>query len=200
MALCFFVSVGQGLILLPSSPHPLFCITFDVLVILPLSFSYSFRSLPLPSWSVGQYNEPPWGDAALRRLGATVRTMLTAVCIGPDVLAFWKALGFVHKRQSLKKGRTVDVYMVGHCVQVLVSRLLVSESGEAGPCDKDLVPGPCDKDLVPGYMLVEAWTAVDDTGHQDAIVALEALAALVAPLVRLAPLPSLRDARLGGRG
>lgn len=99
----------------------------------------------------------------MAKLRATVRTVSSGPCTGPDVPAFWKSLGFVTQHQLVKEGHTVDVQRGPWTVHVLVSRLLrrAHDGGDGG-----------DMDLVPGLLLVEAWTEVGAGSHTDAIAAL----------------------------
>lgn len=82
----------------------------------------------------------------------------------------------------LKRGRRYEVHHAGHCMEVLVCRLLRLPPGAAG--DARLAT-----DLVPGHLLVEASTHATEGAHVEAATALAAFAKLLSPLVALEAMP-----------
>jgi hypothetical protein len=68
-------------------------------------------------WSAAEYRVPLQGRAAVD-LPASVRSVVRTQCSGPDVLAFWRALGFALQHQMIKQGVEFEVEHAGHVVQV----------------------------------------------------------------------------------
>lgn len=64
-----------------------------------------------------QYRTPLDARTAAE-LPATVRSVARSQCLGPDVLKFWKALGFSVRYQMVKHGLQYEVEHAGHTVQV----------------------------------------------------------------------------------
>lgn len=148
-------------------------------------------------WVASQYGRPPWGDLAMAKMPATVRTVVDSCCSGPDVLGFWKGLGFVLRRENIKRGFTCDVFGSGvaqkkkenkdqRTIHFLVSQLSVNDDIGSGRGEQTLRGLP--------LVLVEAWVRIDlDERYEDAIQTLVDVSHVVAqhcPGVGLSPLPS----------
>lgn len=142
-------------------------------------------------WVAYQYGRPPWGDLAMAKLPATVRTVTESCCSGPDVLGFWKGLGYVVRREMSKSGYTCDVVLgpgpapkkrgnADHkIVHFLVSQLSVKDG------EQHFQQFP--------MLLVEAWVRIDvDERYEDAIQSLVDVCQVLSqhcPGVCLSPLP-----------
>jgi hypothetical protein len=147
-------------------------------------------------WVAYQYGRPPWGDLAMAKLPATVRTVTESCCSGPDVLGFWKGLGYVVRREMTKAGYTCDVVLGPGTAQKRranadqkIVHFLVSRLSEN---DGSLSNGEQHFRQFP-MLLVEAWVRIDvDERYEDAIQSLVDVCHVLSqycPGVCLSPLP-----------
>lgn len=111
-------------------------------------------------WYACQYGRPPWGDIAMSKFPASVRTV-TNVEVDNDnhdsknsVVLSWLAKGFTIDYQSWKQGYSVDIHRNNWTVQIFVSRMYKVASLEGSVQAGDQV--------APGHVLIEAWTEVTD--------------------------------------
>ena len=109
------------------------------------------------------------------QLSAIVRAVSQSACRGPDVPAFWAALGFKKQYSMVKAGHAFCCYLEGHEVEVAI--LQVFKEAPAGFSRGERVSE--------GLWLVDARAPVAEGRYMEAAAALSKLSGFLEPLVSL---------------
>lgn len=125
-------------------------------------------------WTVLHEGMPVRSKQA-NQLQATVRAMSQSACRGPNVPAFWAALGFKKQYSMVKAGHTFCCYLEGHEVEVAVLQLF--KEAPVGFRRGERVSE--------GLWLVDVRTPVEEGRYMEAAAALSKLSSFLEPLVTL---------------
>ena len=109
------------------------------------------------------------------QLPAIVRAVSQSACRGPDVPAFWAALGFKKQYSMVKAGHAFCCHLEGHEVEVSV--LQVFKEAPVGFSKGERV--------VEGLWLVDARVPVEEGRYMEAAAALSKLSGFLESLVTL---------------
>ena len=125
-------------------------------------------------WAVLHEGMPVRSKQA-NQLPAAVRAVSQSACRGPDMPAFWAALGFKKQYSMVKTGQSFCCYLEGHEVEVAV--LQVFTEAPVGFHRGERVSE--------GLWLVDARAPVEEGRYMEAAAALSKLSDFLEPLVTL---------------
>lgn len=135
-----------------------------------------------PQWTAQLFGLPLRGKQAVG-LEASVRSVATSSCQGPEVPAFWTALGMEIEYTVERRGCAVTLHAPrsGLEVQVVVSQLYRAGADEEG--------GDGHAPIVPNHVLVEARALCVDGAHVETCAGLDEIRRLLRQYTTLQVVP-----------